>query len=268
VNRRGREVAVSGPRELAGLEPKVRELVIERFSRGRVAVSVLVENRATGEVTLHIDTARAEAITNEARALKQRLGLAGEVTIEALLAAPGVVREEAGTPDMETIAPFLEKALDQSFAAMLEMRAREGEHLAQDLTERLIVVANLCEAIRKLAPRVPERYRRLLRERMANSGVEMGLDDDRLAKEAAYFADRSDISEELTRLESHFKQFHHLIRDEEAGPVGRKMDFLTQELGRELNTLSVKANDGEIAQLVVDAKTEVEKIREQVQNIE
>lgn len=268
VNRRGREVAVSGPRELAGLEPKVREAIIEKFSRGRVAVAVLVENRATGEVTLHIDAARAEAITTEARALKKRLGLAGEVTIEALLAAPGVVREEAGTPDMETVAPLLDRALGEAFAAMLEMRAREGAHLAVDLTERLEVVAALCASIGKLAPRVPERYRRILRERMANSGVELGLDDDRLAKEAAFFADRSDISEELTRLESHLKQFHHLIRDEEAGPVGRKMDFLTQELGRELNTLSVKANDGEIAQLVVDAKTEVEKIREQVQNIE
>lgn len=268
VNRRGREVAVSGPRELPGLEATVREAIGERFSRGRVAVAVQVENRSAGQITAHLDTARAEALVVEARALRDRLGLTGDISLDALLAAPGVVREEAATPDLETLRPVLDRALNQAFAAMLEMRAREGAYLSADLKTRLEVLGLLCEAVRKLAARVPERYRRALRERMATAGVELGLDEERLAREAAIFADRSDISEELTRLESHLQQFHALIDSKEAGPVGRKMDFLTQELGRELNTLSVKANDSEIAQLVVDAKTEAEKIREQVQNIE
>ena len=146
------------------------------------------------------------------------------------------------------------------------MREREGRHLAKDLIHRLKAIRQLLKEIRSLHPAVVKKFRQALNERIENSGLSVTKDDERFAKELFIFADRSDISEELTRLESHLAQFaHHLHKKE---PVGRALEFIVQEIFRELNTLGAKANDADIAQRVVACKTELEKIREQVQNLE
>ena len=146
------------------------------------------------------------------------------------------------------------------------MREREGKNLAKDLIHRLKIVREALHKIRELHPEVLKKFRQSLQERIAKVGLEIPIDDERIVKEVIFFADKSDITEELTRLESHFTQFAHHLR--KAEPVGRTLEFMTQEIGRELNTLGSKANDVEISQLVVTCKAEMEKIREQIQNIE
>ena len=146
------------------------------------------------------------------------------------------------------------------------MREREGKHLAKDLIHRLKVVRQALKEVRKMHPAVAEKYRATLLERINKAGLDLAPDDERLLKEVALFADRSDVSEELTRLESHLAQFAHHLRKNE--PVGRTLEFITQEISRELNTLGAKAGDAEISRHVVACKSEVEKIREQIQNLE
>ncbi len=149
---------------------------------------------------------------------------------------------------------------------MIKMRSREGKHLAKDLIRRLKVLRQELKEVGKKHPALAEKYRATLLERIGKAGLELQPNDDRLVKEIAFFADRSDVSEELTRLESHLAQFAHHLRKEE--PVGRTLEFITQEISRELNTLGAKAGDAEISRHVVACKAEVEKIREQIQNLE
>ena len=149
----------------------------------------------------------------------------------------------------------------------MKMREREGTHLAKDLGKRIATARRSVERVQKQAPEVVKRYQEQLRERIKNAGLEMpGVEDERLLKEIVYFADRSDISEELTRLQSHFQQFDDCVKSKE--PVGRTLDFLAQEINREVNTIGSKANDSMISREVVTLKAEVEKFREQVQNVE
>jgi uncharacterized protein (TIGR00255 family) len=162
--------------------------------------------------------------------------------------------------------PHVQAALAEALVELVTMREREGKHLAKDLIRRVKVVRDNVRKVRELQPASVKRYRQALHERISKAGVELPLDDDRLAKEVIFFADRSDITEELTRLDSHFAQFAHMLRRTE--PVGRTLEFMSQEIGREFNTIGAKANDVEISQLVVSCKAEMEKIREQIQNIE
>ena len=156
--------------------------------------------------------------------------------------------------------------MKEALGDLVKMREREGKHLAKDLIKRLKIVREAVRKIRELQPGVVKRYRQSLHDRIQRAGIELPLDDERLVKEVIFFADKSDITEELTRLESHFAQFAHHLRKNE--PVGRTLEFMSQEIGREFNTLGAKANDVEISQLVVTCKSEMEKIREQIQNIE
>jgi len=148
----------------------------------------------------------------------------------------------------------------------LKIREREGKHLAKDLIHRLKVVRQEIKAVRALHPEVVKKYRETLLDRIQKAGLEIATTDEKLLKEVTFFADRSDISEELTRLESHLAQFAHHLRKNE--PVGRTLEFITQEISRELNTLGAKGNDARISQRVVASKAELEKIREQIQNLE
>jgi uncharacterized protein (TIGR00255 family) len=166
----------------------------------------------------------------------------------------------------EDVWPAVEKALRTALAELIKMREREGKHLAKDLIHRLKTMRKELKAIRAIHPDVVKKYRAALLERIQKSGLPIQTDDERLVKEISFFADRADVSEELTRLESHLAQFAHHLRKNE--PVGRTLEFITQEIFRELNTLGAKANDAGISQRVVACKAELEKIREQIQNLE
>ncbi len=266
VNRKQSDVVVSLPRELAELEPRVRDAINAEITRGRLTVVIAFHAGASTPQNLALDRQLARTYYDAMLALQKDLGAGGEISIETVLRAPGVLKapEEQVSPD--TAWPHVESALRDALADLLKMREREGRHLAADLRKRLKTVREAVKKVRKLQPDVVKRYREQLRERITRAGIELPIEDERLLKEIALFADKSDVTEELTRLASHFDQFeHHLSKNE---PVGRALEFMCQEIGREFNTLGAKANDVEISQLVVTCKAEMEKIREQIQNIE
>jgi uncharacterized protein (TIGR00255 family) len=200
------------------------------------------------------------------RRLQHKLGLDGAINIDTVLRAPGVLLSPDQDVDAEHVWPVLEKALETALHALLEMRKTEGLALAADLKARLLSLRDLVENIRTRAPEITAQHRTQLLERLKAAEIEISLSDERLLRELALFADRCDISEELTRLSSHFSQMGKLIEND--GPVGRTLEFLTQEIAREFNTLGVKSNDATISHWVVAGKAELEKIREQIQNIE
>ncbi len=268
VNRRQSEISLNLPRELEMLEAPMRDAINSRIARGRVMARVSVH--AGGDklsARMHINLPLARAYTTELNRLAKQLKLAGQVTLDQLIRAPGVLQTDEELVETEKIWPVLEKALKPALAALVKMREREGEHLAQDLTRRIAVMRKSVGTIQKQAPQTAENYRQQLIERVKSAGLESPApDDERLLKEIVLFADRSDISEELTRLQSHFQQFEDCRKSKE--PVGRTLDFLAQEMNREVNTIGSKANDAAISREVVTLKAELEKFREQAQNVE
>ncbi len=266
VNRKQSDVVVTLPRELAELEPRVRDVINSEVSRGRLNVVIAIHRNTASGTTLALDRQLARNFYRSMIELQKELGAAGEVTIDAVLRAPGVMRPADEDLSIDEAWPHVESALKEALGDLVKMREKEGKHLAKDLIQRLKLVRTSVRKIRALQPAVVKRYRQSLHDRIERAGVDLPLDDDRLIKEVIFFAEKSDITEELTRLESHFAQFAHHLRKQE--PVGRTLEFMSQEIGREFNTLGAKANDVEISQLVVTCKSEMEKIREQIQNIE
>jgi uncharacterized protein (TIGR00255 family) len=266
VNRKQSEIAINLPRDLNELETRIRRAINARIWRGRTNVLLAHHPSTVGARRLALDVDLARSYHNAMRALQKKLGAAGQITIDTILQAPGVMRppEEAIEPDRAW--PAVERALESALNDLIKMREREGRHLARDLMHRVKTTRRLLKEIRELHPAVVKKFRTALSERIERTGLPIGKDDERLAKEIFLFADRSDVSEELTRLESHLAQFRHHLRKQE--PVGRTLEFIVQEIFRELNTLGAKANDADISQRVVACKTELEKIREQVQNLE
>lgn len=266
VNRKQSDVVVTLPRELTELEPRVRDVINAEVARGRLNVVIAIHRSHGNGAVPAIDRALARSYYAALRELQTELGAGGEITMETLLRVPGVLRVADEELPTDEIWPFVESALKEALKELVKMREHEGKHLAKDLIKRLKIVREAVRKVRKLQPAVVQRYRQTLHERIQRAGLEIPLEDERLTREVIFFAEKSDITEELTRLESHFAQFAHHLRKQE--PVGRTLEFMSQEIGREFNTLGAKANDVEISQLVVICKSEMEKIREQIQNIE
>ncbi|HXX40647.1 MAG TPA: YicC/YloC family endoribonuclease [Chthoniobacterales bacterium] len=266
VNRKQNDIVVNLPRDLVGLESRVRQTIGEGISRGRTNVVINCLNNLATTPKLALDTELARSYHQAMRELQNELNTPGEITIGTILQAPGVMRVPEQTLDADDVWPALERALRSALAELIKMREREGKHLAKDLIHRLKAMRKRLKEIRALHPDVVRKYRAALLERIQKADLPIDGSDERLLKEVSFFADRSDISEELTRLESHLAQFaHHLRRSE---PVGRTLEFITQEIFRELNTIGAKANDAVISQHVVACKAELERIREQIQNLE
>ena len=268
VNRKQSEISVNLPREMEMLEAQIRDLINRQVSRGRLTVRVGLHAGASKlSARMHLNIPLAKAYAKELNRLSKQLKLPGPVTLDHLARAPGVFQTDEQIVEEEDFWPAVEQALKKALGALVKMRGREGAHLAQDLAERIRIMRTALAQIQKHAPGVAERYRQQLIGRIKSAGLEApGIDDDRLLKEVVYFADRSDISEELSRLQSHFKQFDDCRKSRE--PVGRMLDFLAQEMNREVNTIGSKANDSLISREVVTLKAELEKFREQAQNVE
>jgi uncharacterized protein (TIGR00255 family) len=267
VNRKQTEIAVHLPRELEVLEAQLRDEINRRVARGRLTVRVSVHAAAGGAGKMLINAPLAKSYARELRALAKSLHLPDGVTLDLLARAPGVMQPAEEITPAEELWPALAKALQTALDVLLKMREREGAWLAKDLVTRAGRLRVGVGRVRRLAPRSAELYRTQLLARIKAAGLDTpSLEDERLVKEIFYFADRSDISEELTRLESHFQQFNDCVKSKE--PVGRTLDFLAQEMNREVNTLGSKANDSAISREVVLLKAELEKFREQVQNVE
>jgi uncharacterized protein (TIGR00255 family) len=265
VNHKFCEVKVRLPRELAALEVEIARAVKERLARGGVEVSVR-RSGAPSAVAPRIDVKLAAEYARAFEDLKSRLGLPGSVGLADVLAADGVVRLEERPPDVDAGREAVGAALAAALDALSAMRAREGEALARDLRARLELVEALVAKVEALAPQSIEHYRTRLSERIADVARGFVPDPARLAQEVALFADRMDVSEEITRLRSHVGQMRGLMGGGE--PAGRKMEFLVQEMHREANTIGSKSQSTEIAAHVVTLKAEIERMREQVQNVE
>src|SRR2546421_1437350 len=247
VNRKQSDIVINLPRDLAGLEPRIRQAINEKISRGRMNVSVVLHQGANG-AALALDTALARSYHDAMRTLQKQLNAPGEITIGTILQAPGVMRSPERSADPDEAWPTVQRALATALGELIKMREREGKHLAKDLIHRLKVLRQEIKGNRALYPEVVKKYRTSLMERIQKAGLDLPVQDERLLKEVTVFADRSDISEELTRLESHLAQFAHHLRKNE--PVGRTLEFITQEIFRELNTLGAKSNDARISQHV------------------
>jgi len=266
VNRKQSDIVLNLPRDLAELEPRIRQTINENISRGRTNVIVTLHEGSNGARKLALDTELARSYHEAMRALQKELDAPGEITIGTILQAPGVMRMPEQSINAEEAWPAIDRALRAALTDLIKMREREGKHLAKDLIHRLKAMRKQMKEVRALHPEVVKKYRAALLDRMEKARLPIATDDERLVKEISFFADRADVSEELTRLESHLAQFAHHLRKNE--PVGRTLEFITQEIFRELNTLGAKANDAAISQRVVACKAELEKIREQIQNLE
>jgi len=268
VNRKQSEISVILPRELEVLEAQLRDEINRHIARGRLTARVSLHiTEGKNAARSHINRDLARAYARELNLLAKELKLADAVSLDVLMRAPGVVQSNEEMADAEDFWPGVQKALNQALTMLLKMREREGGHLEKDLCNRIAIMRKSVARVHKQAPGVQKRYREQLIERIKNAGLEeVALDEERLLKEVVYFADRSDISEELTRMQSHFQQYDDCLTSKE--PVGRMLDFLAQEMNREINTIGSKANDGLISREVVILKTELEKFREQAQNVE
>ena len=266
VNRKQSDIVINLPRDLAELEPRIRQTINENISRGRTNASIALHSSPNGARNLALDTELARSYHEAMRALQKELNAPGEITISTILQAPGVMRFPEQALNAEEAWPAIDRALRGALSDLIKMREREGKHLAKDLIHRLKAIRRKLKEIHAFHPDVVKRYRAVLLDRIQKAGLPIASDDERLLKEISFFADRADVSEELTRLESHLAQFAHHLRKSE--PVGRTLEFITQEISRELNTLGAKAGDAEISRYVVACKSEVEKIREQIQNLE
>ncbi|MBI4509363.1 MAG: YicC family protein [Deltaproteobacteria bacterium] len=249
------------------LEDRVQQAIRGRADRG--AFTVMVRKEGGGEgAGARVDASAARGMLAAIEDLGRILGRDGEVSLEFLASQPGIIVSGEETVDVDFEWALYAPAVEDALLELTSMRKREGAALAQDISDRLARLESLAVEISHLAAVAPEEWRRRLTERVQKllSGTQVPVDESRLANEIALLADRLDVTEEVVRLRSHVSQARSLLPSD--APVGRRLDFLVQELGREINTIGSKAQSAEITRRVVDAKAELEKIREQVQNVE
>ncbi|GGA08646.1 UPF0701 protein YloC [Paenibacillus marchantiophytorum] len=268
VNHRYSEVSIRLPKEWAVFEDALKKTVLQAVKRGRVDVFVTAEREAASQKSVTVDFALADAYLQAAAQLKERYGYVEQVGLKELLRLPDLIlmKESRKEPDKE-IEQELCVCLQEAVSRLSDMRLREGAFLEQDIRERLTELKRIHGELEVLAPQVVEDYAVKMASRLQSLLQDQApVDEQRLAMEIAIFADRSNVDEELTRLKSHFGQCDQLLTEQE--PVGRKLDFLIQEMNREVNTIGSKSNSSEPTARVITMKAELEKMREQIQNIE
>ncbi|MHA7629745.1 YicC/YloC family endoribonuclease [Corallococcus sp. M7] len=266
LNHKFCEVKVRLPRELSALEPALVKQVKDRLARG--SVEILVRRQAatvSGNVPT-VDIALAREYARAFREVAEAMGQSVEIAWSQVANQPGVIRLEEKGVDVESATQATQTALQQALAALETMRNTEGESIHTDLDTRMKLIEGWSQEVARLAPRAVSDYQQRLTDRVAELARGVAVDPQRLAQEVALFAERTDIAEEVTRLATHLEQFRLLMASPE--PVGRRMDFLVQEMHREVNTTGSKSQHAEISARVVSMEAEVERIREQVQNVE
>lgn len=268
VNHRYSDISVKMPRRYSFVEDKVKNTVKEKIKRGKVDVSIMVENLTENDVHINLNTMLAQQYYDNLKSLKETFDVSGEITLSMLAGMPDVLKAIPDVDDEEEMTQCILQPVREAAANLEAMRSVEGEKLAADLLMRGGLIKDLVDQIEERAELVPKAYTEKLRERIKEllSGS-VTVPEDRILVEAAIFADKCNITEELTRLKSHMDQMSSII-EKSTQPDGKKLDFLVQEMNREANTIGSKANDIQITSLMLQIKAEIEKIREQVQNIE
>ena len=266
VNHRYSEITVKQPRQFLALEDKMKKVVGEYIERGKADVFVRTQELADADKPVQVDQKRALAYHEALQALAEAVGTSYHPDPFRLLTLPEVIVKEETEPDIQALWPVMESALRQAMDNHIAMRNQEGAHIEENLREKVAGLEVLASRVAERSPLVLNEYKEKLEARIAELLGNAAVDPERLAQEVAYFAEKSCIDEELVRLQSHFEQFYTIA--DQKGSIGRKLDFLIQEMNRETNTIGSKANDLEIGRLVVEMKSELEKVREQIQNIE
>lgn len=266
VNNRYLDCSIRMPRVYSALEDSLKALVTRSISRGKVDLFINIDASKAENLTIKINRPVADAYLAALKELSDDYGLENTVAAIDLIRFPDVLLQEKSETDKEALSDDLCAVLTEALRDFDAMRLREGENLAADIAERLNEIERLTKMAEECSPRSVANYRARLEAKMAEVLQNREIDEARILTEAAIFADRVAISEETVRLKSHIEQLRNMLKSRE--PVGRKLDFLIQELNREANTIGSKGNDAEMARIVVDLKSEIEKIREQAQNIE
>ncbi|MDD2498607.1 MAG: YicC family protein [Desulfitobacteriaceae bacterium] len=266
VNHRFLEIVVRMPKQLLPLEEKIKSLVQEKVTRGRVDIFISLEENGEKKRLVKVDKELGLAYYNALRQLADTWGIPEKFDLVQMASLPGLLSLENEEDDLEAVWSVINEALICAMDDLIGMRASEGEKLAKDLLKRRETIAAYVDSIAERSPLVVSEYQEKLSQRIQELLGEVQIDESRLANEVAFFADRASITEELVRLNSHLEQMSHILSHDDA--VGRKLDFLGQEMNREINTIGSKANDLAIGRLVVEVKSELEKVREQVQNLE
>ena len=267
LNSRYGEVKVRMPPQFLPLEDQIKKLVATKISRGRVEVIIKVKNGSQTVSDIHVNLPLAKAYYGALCELNETLQIKEKVELQALLGMQGIITATESEEDLEKTWSHLSSCVSDALEGIDTMRISEGMAIYQDFQKRLQSVEGDLSRIRGLAPSMLSQYHSRLKERIATlTQGTVEIDPNRLAQEAAFLADKSDIMEEIVRAESHLKQFRNMIESD--GPAGRALDFLLQELNREVNTIGSKGGDAQLPQIVVGLKSELEKLREQVQNIE
>lgn len=268
VNHRYADISVRMPRRYSFVEDKVKTTIKEKIKRGKIDVSIMVENLTENDVNIKLNTMIAQQYYDNLKELQRQFDVTGDITLQYLAGMPDVLKSIPDVDDEEEMTKCILQPVREAAANLEEMRMVEGEKLAQDLIMRGDIIKGLVDQIEERAELVPKAYTEKLRERIQELiGNSVTVPEDRILVEAAIFADKCNITEELTRLNSHMDQMKSII-EKSSQPDGKKLDFLVQEMNREANTIGSKANDITVTNLMLQVKAEIEKIREQVQNIE
>jgi uncharacterized protein (TIGR00255 family) len=255
------------PRRYSFAEEKIKSIIKETVKRGKVEVSVVVESITEEDITIKLNPLVARQYIDNLRMLKDEFGLEGEISLETIANLPDVMKNAPDIDDEEEVTSSIEEAVRTAVANLDQMRVIEGQKLAEDLTMRGELIRKYVSEIEERAPEIVKEYKQKLYDRISELVEGMvEVPEERILLEAAIFADKTNITEELVRLDSHISQLHQILGAAKSN--GKKLDFLVQEMNREANTIGSKANDNDITGAVIEIKSEVEKIREQVQNIE
>jgi len=266
VNHRYSDIYIKIPRQISFLEDRVRDVVSKRISRGKADVFISYDNYGEDSRKVIFDEALAKAYLNAVEQLRDKYGLKDDISVSLISGFPDVLRVEKEEEDAEKLWELLGEAVENALDALVSMREIEGQELKKNVLEKADCIEGILAEITKRAPNVVYEYKKRLENRIKELLDQQTVDESRIAMEVAIFADRCSIDEELVRLGSHINQLRETFNLEQ--PVGRKLDFLLQEMNREINTIGSKASDLEITRYVVEVKSELEKIREQIQNIE
>lgn len=266
VNNRFLDLIPKYPRAFVSLDDTIRKVVQSKIKRGRAELFVTYSDMSSGSKKLVINEGLCEAYVQAAKTLSEKYGIENDFTVVSLLKTSDCVAEEIGDDNSEKVGEILVETLNEALDELVKMRKIEGDKLKNDILTRDDEVERLVGEIEKRAPKIKEEYEAKIRERMAEILGSVDYDRGRLLQEVALFADRTNIDEELTRLKSHIAQLRNICKEEI--DAGKKLDFLMQEFNREANTVCSKSNDVEITKYALALKNEIEKIREQVQNIE
>ncbi len=265
VNHRYSDIFLRMPKQISSFEDRVRSLINKKIQRGKIDIYITYDNKSSQSQEVLLDATLAKAYCDALKKISESLGLRDDISVTSLARFPDIIKVEKRDND-DLIGDILEKAVEKALNELLNMRAKEGEKLKDSLFENLLTIEMLMEKVKLKAPVVVKEYKEKLEGRLAELIDIQKVDPARIATEVAMFADKCSVDEELVRLKSHIIQMREMLN--EGSPVGKKADFMIQEMNREVNTIGSKASDLEIIRNVVELKSEIEKLREQIQNIE